>query len=86
MPTISVFYGILIQMFWNDHAPPHFHARYGEYTATIDIREIKLLEGDLPRRALNLVLDWAELHQKELLIDWDLCSNKEMPNKIQPLQ
>jgi len=86
MPTISMFYGILIQMFWNDHAPPHFHARYGEYNGIIDINTLKMLEGDLPRRALSLILDWAELHQKELLLDWELCVKKQMPNKIEPLK
>ncbi|MBA2649057.1 MAG: DUF4160 domain-containing protein [Legionella sp.] len=86
MPAISTFYGILIQMFWNDHAPPHFHARYGEYTGIIDINTLKMLEGNLPRRALSLILDWAELHQKELLLDWELCMKKQMPNKIEPLK
>ena len=86
MPTISMFYGIFIQMFWGDHTPPHFHARYGEYKGTIDINTLKMLEGDLPRRALSLILDWAELHQKELLLDWELCMKKQMPNKIEPLK
>ena len=86
MPTISTFYGILIQMFWGDHAPPHFHARYSEYNGIIDINTLKMLEGDLPRRALNLILDWAELHQKELLLDWELCMKKQTPNKIEPLK
>lgn len=86
MPTISMFYGILIQMFWNDHAPPHFHACYGECRGIIDINTLKMLEGDLPRRALSLILDWAELHQQELLLDWALCTKKQMPNKIEPLK
>jgi hypothetical protein len=73
-------------MFWNDHAPPHFHARYGEYTGTIDINTLKNAEGNLPRRALSLILDWAEFHQKELLLDWELCMKKQMPNKIEPLK
>jgi hypothetical protein len=68
-----MFYGILIQMYWDEHAPPHFHAIYGEYKATVNIRDLNLGEGDLPRRAKQLVLDWAELHQSELLADWDLC-------------
>jgi hypothetical protein len=51
MPTISFFYGIAIQMFWQDHAPPHFHALYGEKEALIDIRTLEVLEGRLPRRA-----------------------------------
>jgi hypothetical protein len=57
MPTISSFYGILIRMFFNDHAPPHFHAEYGEYKATIDIKTLSILSGTLPRRALDLELD-----------------------------
>jgi len=55
MPTISAFYGILIRMFFNDHPPAHFPARYGEFEATIEIATLKVLEGELPQRALNLV-------------------------------
>jgi hypothetical protein len=86
MPTISAFYGILIKMFFNDHAPPHFHAEYAEFKATIDIKQLRVLEGELPRRALDLVLDWAELHRDELLDDWNLCRAKEAPKPIAPLQ
>lgn len=86
MPTISMFYGIIIQMFWNDHKPPHFHCTYGEYEAVIDIRTLALLEGKLPRRALNLALDWAEIHQQELLDDWELCQTKQQPKPIAPLE
>jgi hypothetical protein len=86
MPTISLFFGILIEMFWNEHAPPHFHAKYGEHQATINIRELEVMEGFLPRRARNLVLDWAELHQAELLTNWDLCRKNQHPNKIAPLE
>ncbi len=85
MPTISIFYGIVIQMFWKDHAPPHFHALYGEYEAQIDIRTLQVIEGRLPRRALQLVLDWAELHKTELLEDWELCTRMQTPKKIAPL-
>jgi hypothetical protein len=59
MPTIGTFYGILIRMFFNHYAPPHFHARYGEFEATIDIGALTVLQGQLPRRALNLVQEWA---------------------------
>lgn len=86
MPTISQFYGIMIQMFWNEHAPPHFHATYGEYKATVNIRELNIIEGSLPRRATQLVLDWAELHQTELLEDWDLCISNLHPRPIAPLK
>lgn len=85
MPTISTFYGIIIRMFFDEHAPPHFHVQYGEHKAIVDIRKLELLEGKLPRRAGELVLDWAELHQAELLEDWDLCQRHLQPNKIEPL-
>jgi hypothetical protein len=86
MPTISMFYGILIQMYWDEHAPPHFHAIYGEFKAAADIRSLMISEGNLPRRAAQLVLDWAELHQQELLEDWDLCQIKQQPKPIEPLK
>ncbi len=86
MPTISKFYGILIRMFFNDHAPPHFHAEYGEFKAVVNIQDLTVMEGSLPRRAQQLVLDWAELHQQELLEDWRLCMAKEQPRQIAPLQ
>ena len=59
MPTISEFYGILIRMFFNDHPPPHFHARYGEFEATFAVETLEVLEGELPSRALLLVREWA---------------------------
>jgi hypothetical protein len=86
MPTISAFYGILIQMFFKDHAPPHFHVKYGEFKAVIDITTLSLLSGKLPQRALNLVLDWAELHRAELLEDWQLCQTMQNPKPIAPLE
>lgn len=80
MPTISQFYGIIIQMFWNEHAT------YAEYKATVDIKNLRIMEGSLPRRATQLVLDWAELHQTELLEDWNLCLSNHQPNTIPPLK
>ncbi|NBT86061.1 MAG: DUF4160 domain-containing protein [Alphaproteobacteria bacterium] len=85
MPTISTFYGILIQMFWGDHAPPHFHALYGEYEV-INIRTLEIVKGFMPRRALALILEWASLHREELMEDWKLCEMKQMPVKIEPLE
>lgn len=85
MPTICSFYGIIIQMFWNDHAPPHFHAIYGEHEALIEIKTLKILRGEMPRRALSLILEWAFLHRSELLEDWILCEKKQNPKKINPL-
>lgn len=85
MPTISKFYGIVIQMFWNDHPPPHFHAVYAEEEIKVDIRTLEIMEGWLPRRALALVLEWAQEHRAELLEDWELCSTNQPVNKISPL-
>ena len=86
MPTISIFFGILIQMYWNEHAPPHFHAKYGENNAVVDIQKLEVMEGSLPNRARKLVLEWAELHQAELIANWDLCRAEQQPNKIAPLE
>lgn len=85
MPTISRFYGIIIRMFFEEHAPPHFHAQYGEFKASINIQTFEILDGKLPRRALNLVLEWAELNQAQLLSNWDKCRVHHEPNKINPL-
>ena len=85
MPTISAFYGILIRMFFNDHAPPHFHARYSEYEATIDISSQSVIKGDLPQRALALPREWAMIHRDELLENWRLCRENRQPERIEPL-
>ena len=86
MPIISRFFGIIIRMFFNEHAPPHFHAEYAEHRAVINIQTLEVMDGKLPRRALELVLDWAELHQNELLADWDLCQQHQQPVDIDPLR
>ena len=86
MPTISAFYGILIQMFWTDHVPPHFHALYAEYEAQINIQTLEVLNGDLPKRALALVLEWASEHRAELMEDLELCAHMMTPKKISPLK
>jgi len=86
MPTISVFYGIVIQMFWNDHAPPHFHALYGEYEALINIQTLEVMKGHIPARALNLIIEWAGEHKQDLMEDWELCKQRKMPQKICPLK
>jgi hypothetical protein len=85
VPTLCVFYGIVIQMFWKDHNPPHFHALYGEFEALIDIRELRILRGSLPPRAMALVLEWAADRRDNLLEDWELCSTLRVPKLIAPL-
>lgn len=85
MPEISRFFGIIILMFYNDHAPPHFHARYADHEAVISIESLSLMAGSLPPRALGLVMEWAILHRAELLDDW-YKAREEMPlHKIEPL-
>jgi hypothetical protein len=86
MPTISIFYGIVIQMFWSEHAPPHFHALYAEYEVLINIQTLEAIKGELPKRAMALVLEWASEHRVELMEDWDLCARMQTPNKITPLK
>jgi Domain of unknown function (DUF4160) len=72
-------------MFFNDHGPPHFHARYGEFEATINISTLSVINGELPRRAWNLVQEWAIIHREELLANWRLCCENTPPEKIEPL-
>lgn len=87
MPTLSVFYGILIQMFFQDHAPPHFHALYAEHEALIDIRTLQVIgKGSCPDAPWLSSWEWAEAHQDELVEAWDLCARNKMPNKIAPLK
>lgn len=86
MPTICMFYGIIIQMFWNDHAPPHFHALYGEFEVLINIQTLEIIKGTMPRRALALVLEWAAEYRHELMEDWKLCELRQTPRKIAPLE
>jgi hypothetical protein len=73
-------------MFWSDHAPPHFHAFYAEHEALIDIQSLQTLRGGMPRRALALVLEWAEDHRSELLEDWELCTKGQPIKQIEPLK
>jgi hypothetical protein len=86
MPTLSFFYGILIRMYWQEHNPPHFHALYGSDEAIITIETLEKERGKLPPRALALVLEWASLHQKELMEAWNLCRLNQTPSSIAPLE
>ena len=85
MPEISRFYGILIAMFWAEHNPPHFHARYGEHKAAIEIDTLRVLDGSLPPRALGLVVEWGSQHREELMRNWEDARNKKPLRKIEPL-
>lgn len=85
MPTLAIFYGIVITIYWFDHAPPHVHARYGEHEAQIDIQAVAILNGSLPRRAKAMVLRWTREHQAELMAAWDAASTGAQPGQIAPL-
>lgn len=84
VPEISRFFGVVIRMLANDHAPPHFHAYYGEYEVTITIRDGVVI-GRFPGRALRLVLEWRDLHQDELMANWDRLAAGDAPQPIAPL-
>jgi hypothetical protein len=85
MPEVSRFFGISIRFYYNDHEPAHFHAAYGEFEALIEIDTLSVLRGQLPRRALALVLEWADLHRAELRADWNSARMGEPPLPIDPL-
>ena len=85
MPEISRFLGIVIYMLYDDHMPPHFHARYGEYEMSIEL-ESGVIKGRFPRRALSHVLEWCKQNKKELMLDWKLARERKTLNKIPPLE
>jgi hypothetical protein len=83
---ISRFFGIIVRMFANDHAPAHFHAMYAEFEALIDIETLDIYRGALPRRALALVLEWAAEHREDLRSNWKLTQAGKNPLPIEPLR
>ncbi len=85
MPEISRFYGIIITMFINEHNPPHFHIRYDNFRAIIEINSERVT-GNLPPRAIRLVKDWLNLHREELLENWELLRRGEQFKRIKPLE
>jgi hypothetical protein len=86
MPEICRFYGIIIYMYWIDHAPPHFHAQYGEYEGQFLIDNFALYKGNMPSKALALVVEWASQHKQELLENWEKSQKIEPFKKIEPLR
>ena len=85
MPEISRFLGIVITMYFNDHNPPHFHVRYEDARAVVGIRPIELRQGSLPPRVLGLVIEWAEIHQAEVLLNWTTLATEGKFMRIAPL-
>jgi hypothetical protein len=86
MPEISRFYGIIIYLYVGDHNPPHIHAMYNEFEILIDIQNKIILEGEFPKRAQRLVLQWVDIHELELLANWENAKNKKDIFKITPLK
>ena len=86
LPRISEFYGIVIYIYWQDHAPPHFHAIYGDHDASVVISTGEIHEGTLPRRARRLVQEWALQHTSELNDNWDRAQSGEPLTQIEPLE
>lgn len=85
MPEICRFFGIIISMFYDDHNPPYFHARYDKDGVAIEIHSLRVLDGHIPPRALGPVMEWASQHKKELLDNWELAKKNQPPKKIAPL-
>lgn len=86
MPTLAMFFGIVVRMYYDDHAPPHFHAHYGGEAAQISIETLDVLDGRLPRRALALVVEWALAHRHELRDNWNRAEHHEALLPIDPLE
>lgn len=88
MPTLSMFFGIIVRMYMgkSEHNPPHFHVYYQDYKAVVDINSMTMKEGEFPSKQTRLVLAWTELHKEELLANWELAQNGELPFKIDPLR
>lgn len=85
MPEISRFYGIFILMNFSDHQPPHFHAWYGDYKIIVNIKD-GVVKGDMPGRAIKLILEWLELHREDLMENWRRSQNGKILEKIEPLK
>lgn len=89
MPTISMFYGIIICMYFHDnkqHKLPHIHVKYQTDEVIVAIPEGEILEGSIPKAKLKLVEAWIEIHKDELMADWQLAVSGELPYKIEPLR
>ncbi len=86
MPEICRFFGIVIYIYYREHQPAHFHAVYGEFEAIFSIDSPAILSGDLPPRAIGLVIEWANKYKKELKNDWQKAIAYEKLDKIEPLK
>jgi len=85
LPIISRFFGIIVFMFWREHQPPHFHAKYGNDEVIVEIQTGKVT-GNISQRVLNMVQEWRELQKNELLADWKLAEENKPLKRIKPLE
>jgi hypothetical protein len=85
VPELSRFLGIVIMMFYRDHAPPHFHATYGDFDIEVSIGD-GVVTGKFPKRAMGHVLEWCDLHKAELLENWKLATERKPLKRIAPLE
>lgn len=85
MPILSMFYGIIIRMYYEDHQPPHFHAYYGDYEAVFDFSG-ELIQGEMPKKQQKLIDAWCVIHSDELIANWKLSQENESVFKIEPLK
>ena len=83
MPVLSVFFGVIVRMWHDDHPPPHIHVEYQGFEALIEIKTGQLIKGSLPRKVLSIVRDWCHVHQTELLDNWELAQRFEPLERIQ---
>jgi len=83
MPEVARFHGIIVRMYYDDQHQPHFHAYFGEYTALFSIEPPALYEGAMPRRQQNIILGWAEVHQQELMENWQRARTQQPVLKIE---
>lgn len=86
MPELSRFFGIVIRMYYDDHPPPHFHAIYGKFEMQVSIDPIAIMNGTMSRRAISMIIEWAALHQHELLENWQRLREEQPVVKIEPLE
>ena len=85
MPVICRFFGIIIFMNYNDHEPPHFHARYGDQEVIVGIIS-GLVTGQMSKRALNMLFEWLDMHRQDLLENWNLATEHKSLKQIAPLE
>ena len=86
MPTIAIFFGILIKMNYREHNPPHIHAEYGEYRASYDIANAECIAGAFPASQQHMVQAWIAIHREDLLANWKLSEQHEELFRIEPLR